>query len=86
MTLGLLAILAATWYPAAEWAERPDPAASPFARRGGTIRLNGAQPPKSFNAYIDNNSDSAMVFDLLYGKLLGMNATTSELEPSVNRQ
>ena len=75
-----------TWYPAADWTERPDPAASPFARRGGTIRLNGAQPPKSFNAYIDNNNYSAMVFDLLYGKLLGMNAATSELEPALARR
>ena len=86
MTLGILAILAATWYPAADWTERPDPAASPYARRGGTIRLNGAQPPKSFNAYIDNNNYSAMVFDLMYGKLLGMNAATSDLEPSLARK
>ena len=86
MTLGILAILAVTWYPAADWSEKPDPAASPFARRGGTIRLNGSQPPKSFNAYIDNNTYSAMVFDLLYGKLLGMNARTSELEPALARR
>ena len=86
MTLGILAILAVTWYPAADWSEKPDPAASPFTRRGGTIRLNGAQPPKSFNAYIDNNTYSAMVFDLLYGKLLGVNARTSELEPALARR
>ena len=79
-------LAAVTWYPAADWSERPDPAASPYARRGGTIRLNGAQPPKSFNAYVDNNNYSAMVFDLLYGKLLGMNAATSELEPSLARK
>ena len=68
----LAAVVAAmTWYPAADWTERPDPVASPHARRGGTIRLNGAQPPKSFNAYVDNNTYSAMVFDLLYMKQIG---------------
>ena len=75
-----------TWYPATNWVERPDPVASPHARRGGTIRLNGAQPPKSFNAYVDNNSYSAMVFDLMYGKLLGMDSATGELEPSLARR
>ena len=86
MFIATVALAAVTWYPAADWTERPDPAASQFARRGGTIRLNGAQPPKSFNAYVDNNNYSAMVFDLLYGKLLGMNAATSELEPSLARK
>ena len=86
MLLGFIALAALTWYPAADWVERPDPAASSFARRGGTIRLNGAQAPKSFNAYVDNNSYSTMVFDLLYGKLLGVNARTSELEPSLARR
>ena len=86
MTILALAVAAVTWFPPADWAERPDPAASPYARRGGTIRLNGAQPPKSFNAYVDNNNYSAMVFDLLYGKLLGMSAATSELEPSLARK
>lgn len=84
--LAAVCLVAATWYPRADWTERPDPAASPYARRGGTIRLNGAQPPKSFNAYVDNNNYSTMVFELLYGKLLGMNAQTSELEPSLARR
>lgn len=86
MLLGCLALIALIWHPAADWTERPDPAASVLARRGGTIRLNGSQPPKSFNAYVDNNTYSAMVFDLLYGKLLGMNARTSELEPVLARR
>lgn len=86
MLLGCLALIALIWHPAADWTERPDPAASVLARRGGTIRLNGSQPPKSFNAYVDNNTYSAMVFDLLYGKLLGMNARTSELEPALARR
>lgn len=79
-------VLALVWHPYEEWIEQPDPVASPFARRGGTIRLNGGQPPKSFNAYVDNNSYSAMVFDLMYGKLLGMDSATSELEPALARK
>ena len=80
------ALLAATWFPATNWVERPDPVASPLARRGGTVRLNGAQPPKSFNAYVDNNTYSAMVFDLMYGKLLGMDPQTTELVPALARK
>ena len=84
--LAAVLLVALTWHPAADWAERADPAASPRARRGGTIRFNGAQPPKSFNAYVDNNSYSAMVFGLLYGKLLGMDPATSELQPELARR
>jgi len=83
---GAFLFAALTWFPAADWIERPDPAASPFARKGGTIRLFGGQPPKSFNAYVDNNTYSSMVFDLLYGKLLGMDAETSELVPALARR
>jgi len=86
---GLLSVFflaALTWFPAADWVEKPDSSASPYARKGGTIRLFGGQPPKSFNAYVDNNSYSAMVFDLLYGKLLGMDAETTELVPSLARR
>ena len=79
-------LAAVIWHPAADWQERPDPTASAMARRGGTLRLNGGQPPKSFNAYIDNNSYSAMVFDLLYGKLLGMDAETLDLAPALARR
>ena len=84
--LSFLLLAAVTWYPAADWTERPDPVASPCARRGGTIRLFGGQPPKSFNAYVDNNSYSAMVFDLMYGKLLGMDPATAELVPALARK
>ena len=88
MTPCLSLLLASlTWFPGADWTERPDPAACPSrARRGGTIRLNGGQPPKSLNAYVDNNSYSAMVFGLLYGQLLEMDPGTSELMPSLARR
>ena len=86
MICGAFLLVALTWHPAADWTERPDPSASPFARRGGTIRLFGGQPPKSFNAYVDNNNYSAMLFDLLYMKLLGMDPATTELVPALARR
>ena len=82
-SLPLAALAAATWYPKAGWTERPDPVASGRARRGGTIRFNGAQPPKSFNAYVDNNTYSAMVFDLMYEKLLAFDTASAELVPAL---
>ena len=82
--LAALAFAALTWYPAAgSSAGASDPIADPRARRGGTIRFNGSQPPKSFNAYVDNNSYSAMVFDLMYSRLLGTDSVTAELVPSL---
>jgi len=86
MFLQVLLLASLTWYPAADWQERPDPVASPHARKGGTIRFNGAQPPKSLNAYVDNNAYSAMVFDLLYEKLLGTDARTLDSAPALARR
>jgi len=81
-----LVAAALTWYPSESWRERPDPVASPAARKGGTIRFNGSQPPKSFNAYVDNNSYSAMVFDLMYEKLLGTDMRTLDSAPALARR
>ena len=86
MGIEIALILAVTWLPAADWTERPDPAADPLARKGGTIRFNGAQPPKSFNAFVDCNTYSAMLFDLLYEKLLEMDPVTDELVPALARR
>ena len=86
MTTACLVIAALTWYPAEGWRELPDPVVSPLARKGGTIRFNGAQPPKSLNAYVDNNSYSAMVFDLLYEKLLGTDVRTLDSAPALARR
>jgi len=86
IALPVLLVASLTWFPAADWTERPDPVASPRARKGGTIRMFGGQPPKSFNAYMDNNTYSAMVFGLLYGYLLEMDSATGELSPCLARQ
>ena len=85
-TFAAVLFAAVTWYPATNWIERTDPVASPLARRGGMIRFNGGQAPKSLNAYVDNTVYSAMFFGLLYGKLLGMDSATGELTPELARR
>ena len=84
--LGAILAAAATWYPAPGWTERPDPVASPRARKGGTVRFSGGQPPKSYNAYVDNNSYTRMTFDLMYENLLSINAETLDFEPALARR
>ena len=56
----------------------PDPFASPHALKGGRIRFNGSRPPKSYNAYTDNNTYTHMTFALMYETLLGSDAITTE--------
>ena len=85
-TLACLAVAAATWYPADDWKDEPDPVASPLARKGGTIRFNGAQAPKSYNAYVDNNAYTRMTFDLMYENLIGVDSSTLEVAPSLARR
>ena len=84
--LGSLLLAALTWFPVADWRDTPDPVASPLARKGGTVRFNGAQPPKSLNAYVDNNSYTKMTFDLMYENLLGLDEETLEFVPALARR
>ena len=70
-------------FPKASWRDEPDPIASPDAIPGGEIRYAAAQPPKSLNAYLDNNTFSAMVFGSLYETLLWSNPLTGDYEPGL---
>ena len=71
MNIVLSLLLAAlTWYPAPDWKDEPDRVASPHAKKGGTIRFNGAQAPKSLNGYVDTNTYTMMTFALMYENLL----------------
>ena len=74
------------WHPADDWRDAPDPIASPYARKGGTIRFNGAQPPKSFNAYTDNNTYTCMTFALMYETLLSTDSETLDFAPALARR
>ena len=80
------AVAAETWYPSPDWVERPDPVASPRARKGGTVRFSGGQGPKSYNAYVDNNSYTRMTFDLMYENLLSVDSATLDFEPALARR
>ena len=79
-------VAAATWYPADDWKDEPDPIASPRALKGGILKFNGSQPPKSFNYYIDNNTYSYMMFSLMYMPLISMDSQTLENVPCVARR
>ncbi len=81
-----LALAAATWYPADGWKDEPDPVASPRAMKGGLLRFNGSQPPKSFNYYIDNNTYSLMMFSMMYEPLITLDSQTLEFSPVVARR
>ena len=81
-----LSAFAETWYPAPGWKETPDRSASPFALRGGEIRFNGSQYPKSFNGYVDNNTYTMMTFELMYEPLLSIDDETSDFEPLLARR
>ena len=74
------------WFPAEGWQDKCDPSASPRAKTGGSIRFNGAQWPKSFNAYVDNNSYTRMTFDLMYENLLTIDSDSLEFEPGLARR
>ena len=84
--VSLLVMSALTWYPATNWVDRPDPVASPLARKGGIVRLSGAQAPKSYNAYVDNNAYTKMTFDLMYENLVSVNSETLDFEPALARR
>ena len=81
-----LLLAALTWFPADGWKPAPDPDASPRARRGGTVRFNGGQGPKSYNAFVDNNSYTKMTFDLMYENLIGVDSQTLEFVPCLARR
>lgn len=76
-------LAAAVWFPAADYRETPDPVASPRAKKGGVLRFNGGSAPKSFNAYIDNNSYSQAMFSMMYSSLITTDTETLEFVPSL---
>lgn len=71
------------FFPTSNWRDAPDPIASPDALPGGEIRIAGPQPPKSLNAYLDNNTFSAQVFGSLYETLLWADPITSDYTPGL---
>ncbi len=81
-----LVLAAVTWFPADDWKDEPDPVASPRARKGGMVRFNGSQPPKSFNYYIDCNTYTRMMFALMYETLIGTDSQTLDFVPGLARR
>ena len=86
MSIAILLFAALVWHPATNWVDTVDPVADPHARKGGTIRFNASQPPKSFNAYVDGNSYTRMMFDLMYENLLSVDSQTLEFTPCLAKR
>ena len=80
------AVAGAKWYPAEDWQDTPDTAASPYARKGGVIRFSGGNPPKSFSGYTDNNTYTRMTFSMMYESLITTDTDTLEFAPYVARR
>lgn len=74
------------WHPADDWRDMPDTVASPYARKGGTIRMYGGSPPKSLCEYTDNNTYTRMTFSLMYESLITTDTDTLEFAPYLARR
>jgi len=70
-------------YPGPDWRDRPDPIASPNAKKGGQISVFGGQYPKSLNYYTDSNVLSAQIFGMMYDSLLTFNPVSLDYEPGL---
>lgn len=80
---GAAMVGAATWFPAGDWKDSPNPLASPFAVTGGEISIFAGQYPKSLNYYLDNNVLSSEIFGAMYETLLSVHPLTLEYEPGL---
>lgn len=78
-----LTLAAETWYPAANWHNKPDPIASPYAEPGGNLNLYFGQYPKSVNYYLEASVSASVMFELMYEPLLSTDPMTLEYVPAL---
>lgn len=76
-------VFATEYFPKQGWTDKPNPLASPDATPGGEISTFLGQYPKSLNYYLDNSTQSAQVFSLIYETLLSLNPVSAEYEPGI---
>ena len=62
---------------------KSEPVGDPKAVRGGELVLHTSEFPKSFNYYVNNSSDAAAVFGLVYDTLMELHPTTLEFLPLI---
>lgn len=79
----ILPVQADTVFPAADYREKPHPCANVHAPKGGRLLLNGNNPPKSLNYYLENSVFSAQICSLLYESLLSSDPDTGEDTPNL---
>ena len=60
-----------------------EPVGDPKAIRGGELILHTPEFPKSFNYFVNNDSDAATIFGLVYDTLLEMHPNTLEFMPLI---
>ena len=70
-------------YPKPDWKDSPDPLASTHALPGGLLRFAAFQPPKSLNYYVDNNTYTRQIFDMMYETLLWTDPVSTEFTPGL---
>lgn len=70
-------------FPKPDWKDAPDPLASVHATPGGALRFSAFQPPKSLNYYVDNNTYTRQVFDMMYETLLWTDPVSTEFTPGL---
>ena len=61
--------------------DRVEPTGDPRALKGGQISIVMTDFPKSFNYYVNNSSDAALVFGFLYETLAELDPKTLEYQP-----
>lgn len=61
--------------------EKISPTGDSRAKKGGQIAIVTTEFPKSFNYYVNNASDAALVFGLLYESLASIDPKTLEYHP-----
>jgi microcin C transport system substrate-binding protein len=64
-------------------APKNEPVSDPRAVRGGELILHSSDFPKSFNYMVNNASDAAMVFGLVYDTLMEIHPTTLDFMPLI---
>lgn len=61
--------------------EKISPTGDPKAKKGGQISIVTTEFPKSFNYFVNNASDAALVFGMLYDSLAALDPKTLEYHP-----
>jgi len=77
----VLVVVGVIGYLSLSGTDRSGSQPKPF--NGGQLTLHISEFPKSFNAFVNNSTDAAQVFDLVYTSLLDLDENTLEYKPLI---